>query len=501
METGLLLLTLFILFIFPIAGLVLIFRKAGQKGLLAIIPIVNMIIWLRIIQKPMWWIILFFIPLINWIVFALMYIETLRHFGINKIYHALLSAPFFFIYLPIIGFRNKYQYIEDTSPEKGFDFKKWGVALIGTILLISVLQLYRGLFYEPFTVPTTAMEGTILTGDYVYTSKLAVGPRLPITPISIPNYHHTIPWLNINSFSAAISFPYLRLFGSPNVKRNDIIIFNYPEGDSVSDVYQSNISYYRLVKEYGRETVLKNHRQFGDIIYRPVDKREHYIKRCIGLPGETLEIKDGQVYINEESIENPPTLKFGYYIDAPKGIGRKLRDEIGITEEEYNTWRNYPDGLLYFTKNQIELLDKKASSIVIEKVNTEKGVWRSYLFPFDENFKWNPDNYGPIYIPEKGNTIKITKDNLPLFRRIIEVYENNEVNIVNNAVYINLKKADNYTFKMNYYWMMGDNRHNSADSRYWGFVPEDHIVGMAFLVVYSKGEHGLRKGRFMKHIN
>jgi signal peptidase I len=298
------------------------------------------------------------------------------------------------------------------------------------------------------------------------------------------------------SFVEWIKFNYFRFPGLSQIRNNDVVVFNYPEGDTVSTVFQSNVSYYRLIKEFGRTNVWRNQRKFGNIIYRPVDKRENYIKRCVGIPGDTLQIINQAVFINGKLLDFPPDGQFKYTVTAPKGISKKVRDDLDITDEDYESWKRDPNRELPLTASIAGQLKQDASVQDVSLAVAPAGEWVDYLFPYDHRYPWNVDNYGPVYIPKKGVTIDLNPENLPLYERLITVYEGNKLDITGDQILINGQPADNYTFKMDYYWLMGDNRHNSADSRFWGYVPEDHVVGKASFVWLSLDpEKGLFGGK------
>ena len=462
-----------------------IFEKAGEPGWKTLVPFYNLYVWLQIIEKPLWWYIFLLVPFLNVFMVMLMIVELAKGFEKNALWEQGVAVIFPFVYLPYLGFSDKEKFIPVADRKK---FKKgvvreWTDAIIFAVIAATIIRTF---LIEAYTIPTSSMEKTLLRGDFLFVSKIAYGPRIPETPLSFPFVHHTMPLsTSTKSFVEWIKLPYYRFPGFEKIKNNDVVVFNYPEGDTVSTVFQSNISYYRLVKEVGRNNLWKNKRRYGDIIYRPVDKRENYIKRCIAIAGDTLEIKKQIVYINGKINPLAPDGQYKYFVDAPKGINKRFRDRIDISDEDYDYWRRDPMHKLPLTKEAAALLKERPSVRKVELVVEKPGVWNPDLFPFDSTYKWNIDNYGPIYIPQKGKTVKLDMNNISLYKRLIKVYEGNDLKIKDGNIYINGKEADSYTFKMNYYWMMGDNRHNSADSRYWGFVPEDHVVGKASFVWLS----------------
>jgi signal peptidase I len=367
---------------------------------------------------------------------------------------------------------------------------EWLDALIFALVAVTFINIF---FFQNFNIPTPSMEKSLLIGDNLFVSKVHYGPRIPQTPLSFPLVQHTLPLTkDKNSFLTWIKKDYRRLGGLQKIKNNDVVVFNYPEGDTVSTKWQSNISYYGLVREVGREVVWKDKARFGRIVTRPVDKRENFIKRCVGIHGDSIQVINNQVFVNGKPQEKVENLQFSYSVQTNgTKINQIKMDNLGIAHADVhfnagtNTYTNLP--LTTYMVSEIEKLPNVLS--VIANVFLTNS-WENGTFPFSENFKWNRDNYGPIWIPEKGVTIDINTNNLPLYERLIDVYEDNDLKVKNGKIYINDEVADTYTFKMDYFWMMGDNRHNSADSRYWGFVPEDHVVGKPLFVYISFDKEG-----------
>jgi len=383
------------------------------------------------------------------------------------------------------------------TPWKTRDGKKKGIlaewfdAIIFAVVAATIIRMF---LIEAFTIPTSSMEKTLLVGDYLFVSKVSYGPRIPNTPIAFPFAHHTLPLTkNTPAYLEWIKWPYHRLAGTSEIQRGDATVFNFPAGDTVCADYQQ-VSYYQLCRDYGRNAVLNG--KFGKIIVRPVDKQENYIKRCVAIAGDTIEIKDRQLYVNGKATETYKTMQYNYFVETDGSqINPKLLLKYDITDVHVIGAGQY---LMALTADKVEKIKSFSNVKRIEVYNMPKGERNPRIFPHDEHFNWNEDNFGPLYIPKKGRTIKLTLENLPLYRRVIHAYEHNDLQVKNGKIYINGKQTDSYTFKMNYYWMMGDNRHNSADSRYWGFVPEDHIVGKALFIWMSldKNKHGLSKVRW-----
>jgi len=452
------------------------FVKAGRKGWESAVPFYNLFVFLRIIKKPMWWYALLLFPFLNVFMYMLMLVELVKCFGKYQLSEQFLAVVLPFIYLPYVGLKENELFVDpDNQPvRKKTVVREWTDAIIFAVVAATIIRTF---LLEAYTIPTSSMEKSLLVGDYLFVSKITFGPKIPNTPIAFPFVHHTLPFTeSVKSYVEWIKFPFYRFPGFRSVRHNDAVVFNYPAGDTVSTRFQSNMSYYSLINEYGRNRVWTDQRNFGNIVARPVDKRENYVKRCIGLPGDTLKIVDRQVYLNGIAAINPEKLQYNYHVTTDgSSINPIVLNKLDITEG-YRS--NVPGEFVYnLTNESRDELAKLPIVKSIEPFNEPAGKWSPEIFPYDSAFKWNRDNYGPLYIPQQGVPIQLTLTNLPEYTRVIATYEGNSLEVKNDQIIINGQPATSYTPKLNYYWMMGDNRHNSADSRYWGFVPEDHVVG------------------------
>ena len=355
----------------------------------------------------------------------------------------------------------------------------WVDAIVYALVLVYFLFLFVGQNYQ---IPSSSLEKSLLTGDYLWVNKVTYGPRVPQTPLHFPLAQNMLPFLNCKSYIEHPQLEYHRLKGLRNVERMDIVVFNFPAGDTVA-MKMPNPDYYTLCYEHGRDVVNSNKDVFGDIIYRPVDRRDNYVKRCLGLPGETLQIKDGIVYVGGKAIPQPKNVQYFYYVETDGTfIDNDLYDELGISLED-----RHSQGTQYLLPLTAEMKKKLEALPWIKSVQRIMPDPRESLttYPVGTDYGWTHADYGPIWIPKKGAKVDLTLENLPLYERCIRNYEGNTLEVRNGQILINGTPATSYTFKMDYYWMQGDNRDNSLDSRYWGFVPEDHIVGTPSIILIS----------------
>lgn len=409
----------------------------------------------------------------------------------------------------------------------------WVDALVFALVAVYFINLF---FFQNYVIPSSSLEKSLLTGDYLFVSKVSYGPRIPETPLTMPLTQHTMPLVNVKSYIEWPHWDYRRVKGLGNVKLNDIVVFNYPAGDTLvnEERYQAN-DYYQMVYSIGDQLMQQNGQEkdvramnplqqrhyfeqvyatgrnyissmpgeYGDIISRPTDRRENYVKRCVGLPGQTLQIKNRIVYLNGKANKEPDNVQYTYKMKLKGEFPIDLADELGITNEDLLMYNQ--SGVIPLTKKAYMAL--KANRKLVESISINTDATYGDLYPLNVYTGWTRDNYGPVWIPKKGESIALTLKNLPVYERCIKVYEGNDLKVDNaGRIFINGKQAKSYTFKLDYYWMMGDNRHNSLDSRYWGFVPEDHIVGKPIFIWWSHspdhpGFSGIRWNRLFTFVD
>jgi signal peptidase I len=488
-----------------------LYIKAGRQAWEAFIPVYNAVILMKIINRPWWWTILLFLPIVNLILFPVVWVEIARSFKKNTAldtFLAIFTLGFYSFYLNYAA--KDLNHVKDRSLQPRTELGDWVSSILFAVVAATIVHTY---FIQPFVIPTSSLEKTLLVGDFLFVSKVHYGARTPETTVALPMIHDAIPGTSIPSYFKFPQLPKFRFPAFQSIKRNDIVVFNWPV-DTLVDINNEN----------------------GGVRYKPVDKKTNYVKRCVGLPGDTLSIKDGFVYINGKKNELPDRakLQFFYKVILNDVSAESIYQKYGITEnyERYvfktptDNW-NKPEFQNYLKVKKIGTevlkqdstevrflsnLDQKSFDLLKLEI-AEKALYVNLtedlanimtsdpdvltvtkdlsnsttenIFPKSQGYTWNRDFFGPLYIPEAGKTIALTLDNLPLYKRAITAYEGNTLKVNGNQILINDKVVDSYTFTEDYYWMMGDNRHNSQDARMWGFVPFDHVVGKPVLVWMS----------------
>jgi signal peptidase I len=452
-----------------------LYVSAGRKAWEAAIPVYNAIVLFKIIGRPTWWTILLFLPIINLILFPVVWVETLRSFGKNSTLDKVLGIATFGLYIAYVSYTQKLNYSADRSAEPVNKTADTVSSLLFAIVVATFVHTY---FIQPFTIPTSSLEKSLLVGDFLFVSKVNYGARTPMTTVALPMVHDTIPLTKKKSYLNWPQLPYFRIPGFQTVERNDIVVFNWPV-----------------------DTVYKFRDQSGLRVDKPIDKKSNYVKRCVGVPGDQLEIKDGIVFVNGKELILPerakPQFSYKVALDGKTPIDFEyLLKDMDITDGAGFMDAEKRDTLFIaaLTAANAERLQHIPGITGVQKIiskEVEPGI-------FPHINKWNRDNFGPIYIPQQGKTVALNLETLPFYKAIITDYEKNDLKVTGNEIRINGKIATSYTFQQNYYWMMGDNRHNSEDSRYWGYVPENHIVGKPIFIWMSwdSNAKGLKKIRW-----
>ncbi|MEN0002832.1 MAG: signal peptidase I [Bacteroidota bacterium] len=560
-------------------GLYFIFGKAGEAAWQGLVPGLNFMVWCKLIGRQPWYAALLLIPIVNIFIYAGMCIDMVRSFRHYLFWHsfvAVVAAPLVFLYLGLskdekydgptldkekayaakleeakaAGSARQLKKLEDQNPYRKSGAREWVEAVVFAVFAAAFIRMF---LIEAYVIPTSSMEGSLLTGDFLFVSKAAYGIRTPQTIAMVPLLHNRLPVIDGESYLEKPKLPYYRLPALESIDNNDPVVFNYPEGDSVYVFPTRTWSVYDYKRGQIPPTMaaqIKTGKK--KLVTRPMDKQDHYIKRCVAIPGDSLQIINRQVYINGEPGQNPEYIQFIHHVTSSTGpINDRSFAEWGIsTEDQLRLDPNTNSRLLILNQEQVDQLKGMGSGIEaaptseytlrippgydpnslsaygiddanfrgndpqqnfvfsltddqFNKVRRDSNlIVRRYLgtplryFPHDPtNFKgWNQDNFGPIYIPKKGATVKVSPSNIALYRRIISVFEGNDLKVSGGKVYINGQEATEYTFQSNYYWMMGDNRHNSEDARVWGFVPEDHVVGKPLIIWFSTREGAMAKG-------
>lgn len=496
-------------------------------------------------------------PKKQWAKFIIVAVLYLLFLFWVKSWLGLIVLPFIFdVY---ITKKIRWQWWKDSDGPVKF-IMSWVDAIVFALVAVYFINLF---FFQNYVIPSSSLEKSLLTGDYLFVSKVSYGPRIPQTPLTMPLTQHTMPLFNVKSYIEWPHWDYRRVKGFGKVELNDIVVFNYPAGDTImSDIAYQGQDYYQFVYEtgtnllyqqnpninlanmnalqqrdffnkaylMGRSYIVQNIGTYGEIESRPTDRRENYVKRCVGLPGQTLQVKNKIIYLDGKANKEPDNVQYTYMVKLNNITAADLLDErydelrkqLGISAEDvqslsrlhgYDVDRGFVlnqdalryDGYMPLTKNAAAQLKRQGIVTAIRPV-TDKDVYAGSMYPLNSFQGWTRDNYGPIWIPQKGKSITLTIDNLPIYERCIKVYEGNDLQVKGNQIFINGKRSNRYTFKLDYYWMQGDNRHNSADSRYWGFVPEDHIVGKPLFVWWSsdpdrKGLGGIRWSRLFMWVD
>ena len=450
------------------AGTWKMYQAAGRKAWEAAVPVYNVLVLMQIIQRPKWWVILLFVPIVNQIMFPVIWVETIRSFGFTSRKDTILVVVTLGFYIAYLNYTQELKHRPERSLKPQSSAGEWISSILFAVVAATIVHTY---IMQPFTIPTSSLEKTLLVGDFLFVSKYHYGARAPLTPVALPMVHDTIPVLRKRSYIKGGEYPFFRFPGFQKIKRNDIVVFSWPV-DTLVDILNP----------------------YGGTYYKPIDKKSNYVKRCVGLPGDSIEVKDGRVWVNGVQNELPDRakLQFSYGFKTNGPLSPSVFKRLGITDgvgvdPETKSYYYVPAA----TEEAAAQLAENSNVTEVFRYKAEPGEWDPTAFPRDDRYPWNHDYFGPLYIPQKGATVAIDQNTIPLYRRIIEVYEGSELGVDNrislsgNQVLLNGEPLTEYTFKMDYYWMMGDNRNNSQDARNWGFVPFNHVVGKPVFIWMS----------------
>ncbi|MEM1325214.1 MAG: S26 family signal peptidase [Bacteroidota bacterium] len=515
-------------------ALYFLFPEAGVNGVKGLIPGVNFMEWCELIGRPKWWAALLLIPIVNIFIYSGMAVDLVRSFGKYKFIHSFLAVVAGPIYFLSLAFDKDTKYVGKTieleaayserlgealekgntrqikklqsqNPYKKGPGREWAEAIIFAVFAATFIRMF---LIEAYVIPTPSMEGTLLVGDFLFVSKAHYGIRTPKTIAMLPLVHNRAPVVGGESYLKKPSLEFKRLPALETIDRNDQVVFNYPEGDSVYVMPGRTWS----IHDYRRGSIAmgirQHHRRIAsgreELVTRPIDKRDHYIKRCVAVGGDSIQIIDRELYINGTPAEEPQEVQYRYFVNYPASVqlNEDKLDDWGIeanqkvADVQYDPQNRSRISNMILSDEQKEKVQSLDPNIKIEPVVYNSEIDKPMqIFPHSpDNFQWTRDNFGPLWIPEEGATIDLTERNMILYERVIRDYEDNEVEKRGGQIFINGEATTTYTFKQNYYWMMGDNRHNSEDSRVWGFVPKDHIVGKPLFIWMSAKEGNLFKG-------
>lgn len=512
---------LIVLYLLVCLTLTKLFAKAGVEPSKAWIPGVNFMEWCDIVGRPRWWAALMLVPIVNIFIYAGLAVDMVRSFGrlaFMDSFWAVIFAPYIFWRTDkdndkyrgkILTMEAEYaQKMEDAeanndeatlkklafnNPYKKSELREWTEAIVFAVFAASFIRMF---LIEAYVIPTSSMEGSLLVGDFLFVSKVNYGVRTPQTVASIPLLHNRLPFDKGESYLRSPSLDYHRLFKFQDIQRNDPVVFNYPMGDSIFMMPGRNVDMAYVRRETkGNKIIEEQLKRKYPFITRPMDKTDFYIKRCVGVAGDSIKIIDGQLHVNGQMATNPTNLQFRYNVTkGGAAVSNDVLDQLNVNLKDEHAANEY-----HLNKAQVTAL--QGQGVVVVPVSNDDVT--DGIFPHDTTyFKWSADNYGSLYIPKAGVTIQLTPQNLKIYHRVLTTYEGNKVTFKNGKTLINGQEVTSYTFKWNYYWMMGDNRHNSEDSRYWGFVPETHVVGKPLFIWFSLKNGNLMDGiRFGRLFN